>query len=122
MVLSQPTLSCHNTSSQGSSGSGTRLMVLVYPVGVPLLFYVVLFSHRDKIKRVMLVVKGLMGRFEETQVKERDIPEMSAAMSQEGKDALEKHMEALFKVVRHLKNARRERRRTCEQGAERRSR
>ena len=62
-------------------------MVLIYPVGVPLLFFVMLHLQRDKIKRVMLVQKAL---------EDGRVPEYDNAMS---KEEIE-HTKALFEALR----------------------
>ena len=62
-------------------------MVLIYPVGVPLLFFVMLHLQRDKIKRVMLVQKAL---------EDRRVPEYDRTMSEEEIT----HTKALFEVLR----------------------
>ena len=51
-------------------------MVLIYPVGVPLLFFVMLHLQRDKIIRVMLVQKAL---------EDRRVPEYDDTMSEKEK-------------------------------------
>ena len=62
-------------------------MVLIYPVGVPLLFFVMLHLQRDKIIRVMLVQKAL---------EDGRVPEYDDTMSEEEKA----HTKALFEVLR----------------------
>ena len=61
-------------------------MVLIYPVGVPLLFFVMLHLQRDKIVRVMLVQKAL---------EDGRVPEYDNTMSEEEKA----HTKALFEVL-----------------------
>ena len=58
-MVEQTTLSCHNTTARVFWEWYASAMLLVYPVGVPLLFFVMLHLQRDKIKRVMLVQKAL---------------------------------------------------------------
>ena len=62
-------------------------MVLIYPVGVPLLFFVMLHLQRDKIIRVMLVQKAL---------EDGRVPEYDDTMSEEQKA----HTKTLFEVLR----------------------
>ena len=59
VLVAQPTLSCHNTPNRVFWEWYASIMLLVYPVGVPTLFFVMLHLQRHKIKRVMLVQKAL---------------------------------------------------------------
>ena len=87
VLIAQPTLSCHNTSNRVFWEWYASFMVLIYPVGVPLLFFVMLHLQRDKIKRVMLVQKAL---------EDRRVPEYDRTMSEEEIT----HTKALFEVLR----------------------
>ena len=87
VLVAQPTLSCHNTTTRVFWEWYASIMVLIYPVGVPLLFFVMLHLQRDKIKRVMLVQKAL---------EDGRVPEYDNAMS---KEEIE-HTKALFEALR----------------------
>ena len=82
-MIAQPTLSCHNTTNRVFWEWYASIMVLVYPVGVPMLFFVMLHLQRDKIKRVMLVQKAL---------EDGRVPEYDETMSPEERA----HTKALF--------------------------
>ena len=88
VLVAQPTLSCHNHYQNRYFWEWyASFMVLIYPVGVPLLFFVMLHLQRDKIKRVMLVQKAL---------EDRRVPEYDRTMSEEEIT----HTKALFEVLR----------------------
>ena len=85
-MVAQPTLSCHNTTSRVFWEWYASFMVLIYPVGVPVLFFVLLHLQREKIKRVMLVQKAL---------EDGKAPEYSDTMSEEEQE----HTKALFTIL-----------------------
>ena len=87
MLVAQPTLACHNSERRVFWEWYASVMVLVYPVGIPLLFLVLLHLQRDKIKRVMLVQKAL---------EDGKVPEYDNTMSDEEKA----HTKALFTTKR----------------------
>ena len=87
VLIAQPTLSCHNTTNRAFWEWYASVMVLIYPVGVPLLFFVMLHLQRDKIIRVMLVQKAL---------EDGRVPEYDDTMSEEQKA----HTKTLFEVLR----------------------
>ena len=80
-------MSCHNTPTRVFWEGDASIMVLIYPIGVPLLFFVMLHLQRDKIKRVMLVQKAL---------EDGRVPEYDNTMSKEEIA----HTKALYQVVR----------------------
>ena len=102
-MIAQPTLSCHNTSNRVFWEWYASFMVLIYPVGVPLLFFVILFLHRVKIKRVMLAKKCLVSRIEKIQALEYDIPKMFPDPKEQRR--VKVHTEALLKVLEHVDEA-----------------
>ena len=102
-MIAQPTLSCHNTTNRVFWEWYASFMVLIYPVGVPLLFFVILFLHRGKIKRVMLVKKCLVSPFEKGQALEYDIPKMFPDPKEQRR--VKVHTEALLKVLEHVDEA-----------------
>ena len=88
VLIAQPTLSCHNHSSNRYFWEWyASFMVLIYPVGVPVLFFVMLHLQRDKIVRVMLVQKAL---------EDGRVPEYDDTMSDEQKA----HTKTLFELLR----------------------
>jgi hypothetical protein len=88
VLIAQPTLSCHNHSSNRYFWEWyASFMVLIYPVGVPVLFFVMLHLQRDKIVRVMLVQKAL---------EDGRVPEYDDTMSEDQKA----HTKTLFEVLR----------------------
>ena len=88
VLVAQPTLSCHNHSQNRYFWEWyASLMVLIYPVGVPVLFFVMLYLQREKIIRVMLVQKAL---------EDDGVPEYDDQMSEEEKE----HTRALFEELK----------------------
>jgi hypothetical protein len=87
VLVAQPTLSCHNHYQNRYFWEWYAcFMVLIYPVGVPLLFFVMLHLQREKIIRVMLVQKAL---------EDGMVPEYDKTMSK--KEIA--HTKALFEVL-----------------------
>ena len=86
VLVAQPTLSCHNTPNRVFWEWYASIMVLVYPVGVPTLFFVMLHLQRHKIKRVMLVQKAL---------EDGRVPQYDKTMSKEEVD----HTQELYDIV-----------------------
>ena len=85
-------------------------MVLIYPMGVPLLFFVMLYLQRDKIIRVMLVQKAL---------EDGGVPEYDDTMSEEEKSTQERSSKSCARTARKSKTSRSKRsRRPTAIGAE----